>query len=135
MAHCPTPHPCQGDEGRLKKGKGTTTFLYEIWPKSKDHRRGQVGHPPATSKATPKYTEKRLHGLQNLTKTKQDASLHLQIAPIAVAPSMQTKASSELTITPATLSPLLTPAARSACAHLQTWKITHGDKRRWLVVS
>lgn len=63
---------------------------------------------------------------QNTQYEKQHPTTHLQIAPTAVAPSMQTRASSELTITPATLSPLPTPAARSARTHLKVKTNTGG---------
>lgn len=43
---------------------------------------------------------------------------HHQMAPTAVVPSMHTMASWEFVMTPATLSPLHIPAARSALAHL-----------------
>lgn len=57
---------------------------------------------------------------------------HLQTAPIAVVPNMQTRASCELVITPATLSPLRTPDDRNARAHLST-KEHRGRKRHWMV--
>lgn len=46
------------------------------------------------------------------------AVAHLHTAPIAVVASMHTIASCELVMTPATLSPLRTPASRIARAYL-----------------